>query len=185
MTYIHVKKVGNRRYYTLRISVRDKQGNVLTKDLENLGSDVSKIKIGTLENNKKILLQQVKDKTFITLPNAILFPSGYATIGKQGVETLKTISGVLENHPNRSICIEGHTDNVSIGPKLKDKYASNWELSAARAISVKHYMSRNFKFDQRKMSVKGYGPYKPVAPNTTPEGKSKNRRVVIVIGPRI
>jgi len=142
-------------------------------------------KIGGMENSKKILLQQIKDKTFITLPNAILFPSGYAAISQQGSKTLKAIGGVLERYPNRSICIEGHTDSVPIGPKMKDKYATNWELSAARAITVKNYMERNFKFDQRNMAVKGYGPFKPVASNNTQEGKSKNRRVVIVVGSRI
>lgn len=142
-------------------------------------------KIETLEDSKKILLQQINDKTFITLPNAILFPSGYATITPQGAKNLKSISEVLANHPNRTICIEGHTDTVPIGPKIKDKYATNWELSAARAIAVKNYMVRNYKFDQRNMVVKGYGPYKPVASNATSEGKAENRRVVIVVGPRI
>jgi len=142
-------------------------------------------KIGNLENSKKILLQQTKGKTFITLPDAVLFPSGYSTITPQGIKTLKTISGVLERYPNHDICIEGHTDTVPIGSKIKDKYATNWELSTARAIQVKNYMVKNSKIDQRQVAVKGYGPYKPVASNATSEGKSENRRVVIVVGPRI
>ena len=153
------------------------ENKVLLKELQD--------KIGALEDSKKILLQQVKDKTFITLPNAILFPSGYATITPPGSKTLKSISEVLENYPHRNICIEGHTDTVPIGPKIKDKYATNWELSAARAITVKNYMVRNYKFDQRNMVVKGYGPYKPVASNATSKGKAENRRVVIVVGSRI
>jgi len=141
--------------------------------------------IGTLENSKRILLQQIEDKTFITLPNAILFHSGSATLNKQGMKPLKTISKVLERYPHRTICIEGHTDNVPIGPKLKEKYPTNWELSTARAIQVKNYMVKNFKLDQSRLAVKGYGPFKPIASNSTPEGKAKNRRVVIVVGPRI
>jgi len=142
-------------------------------------------KTATLENSKRILLQQIEDKTLITLPNAILFTSGYATLTKQGLRTLKTIGKVLERYPNRDIYIEGHTDSVPIGPKIKDKYATNWELSTARAISVKNYMVKNFKLDQSLVAVKGYGPFKPVASNDTLEGKAKNRRVVIVVGSRI
>jgi chemotaxis protein MotB len=141
-------------------------------------------KIENLENSKRILLQQIEDKTLITLPNAILFSSGYATLTQQGIRTLKTIGEVLGRYPNRDICIEGHTDSVPIGPKIKDKYVTNWELSTARAISVKNYMVKSFKLDQSRVAVKGYGPFKPVASNNTPEGKAKNRRVVIVVGSR-
>lgn len=153
------------------------ENKILMKELQ--------AKIGTLENGKRILLQQIEDKTFITLPNAVLFLSGYATLNKQGVKTLKTISEVLERYPNRAICIEGHTDNVPIGPKIKEKYASNWELSTARAITAMNYMVKHFRLDQSYITVKGYGPFRPVASNNTPEGKAKNRRVVIVVGSRI
>jgi len=110
-------------------------------------------KIGNLENSKRILLQQIEDKTLITLPNAVLFPSGYATLNKQGVKTLKAISKVLERYTNRAICIEGHTDNIPIGPKIKEKYASNWEISTARAITAMSYMVKNFGFDQSYITV--------------------------------
>lgn len=140
-----------------------------------------KDKIQSLENSKKILLEKVEGRTHITLPNAILFPSGTDALNKEGIETLMNVSEVLEKYPGRNICIEGHTDNVPIGPTIMDKYATNWELSTARAIQVMKYMSKHFNFNQSEMSVKGYGHFKPVASNDTPEGKAKNRRVVIVV----
>ena len=111
-----------------------------------------------------------------------MFLSGTDALNKEGIETLKTLSEVLEKYPARNICIEGHTDNVPIGPKIKEKYATNWELSTARAISVMNYMAKNFKLDQSIMSVRGYGSFRPLASNDTDQGKAKNRRVVIVIG---
>ena len=164
---------GTRRELELKLA----ENEGLLRELEN--------KIGSLENNKKILLQQIEDKTLITLPNAILFPSGTATLTEQGKKPLKAISQVLEGYSNRTICVEGHTDNVPIGPKIKDKYTTNWELSTARAIQVMNYMVKHFKFEQNHMSVMGYGQFRPVASNNTPEGKAQNRRVVIVVGSRI
>ena len=140
--------------------------------------------IGTLEDNNKILVQRIKDKLLITLPNAILFSSGSANLSDQGFKALKTICQVLEKYPDRPICIEGHTDDVLIAPAFKEKYATNWELSVARAIQVMNYMVGHFKIKQELLSVKGHGPFKPIASNATPEGRAENRRVVIVVSPQ-
>jgi chemotaxis protein MotB len=140
--------------------------------------------IGTLEDNNQILVQRIKDKLFITLPNAILFSSGSANLSDQGFKTLKTICQVLEKYPDRPICIEGHTDDVPIAPASKEKYATNWELSIARAIQVMNYMVGHFKIKQEILSVKGHGPFKPIASNATPEGRAENRRVVIAVSPQ-
>ena len=142
-------------------------------------------KIAKLEDSKGIMLQQMDDKTLVNLPDAILFPSGSDDLTNNGVETLSRISSVLEEYPNRTIAVEGHTDDVPIGPTIKDKYATNWELSTSRAIRVMSYISENLRKPESTMSVRGYGPYKPVADNDTDEGRAQNRRVVIVIGPEV
>jgi chemotaxis protein MotB len=80
--------------------------------------------------------------------------------------------------------IEGHTDNVPIGANIKDKYQSNWELSSGRACSVLRYMYWKHKMDPERLSAVGYGEHRPVADNDTLEGRAKNRRVTIVIGPK-
>ena len=140
--------------------------------------------IETLEDNNKILVQRIRDKLFITLPNAVLFSSGSANLSERGFKTLKTICQVLEKYPDRVICIEGHTDDVLIAPASKEKYATNWELSIARAIQVMNYMVGHFKIKQELLSVKGHGPFKPIASNATPEGRAENRRVVIAVSPK-
>ena len=140
--------------------------------------------IGTLEDNNKILVQRIKDRLFITLPNAILFSSGFANLSDQGFKTLKTICQVLEKYPDRPICVEGHTDNLPIALTSKEKYATNWELSIARAIQVMNYMVGRFKIKQELLSVKGHGPFKPIASNATAEGRAENRRVVIEVSPK-
>ena len=72
------------------------------------------------------MLQQMDDKTLVNLPDAILFPSGSDNLTSNGIETLSRISSVLEEYPNRAIAVEGHTDDIPIGPTIKDKYATNW-----------------------------------------------------------
>jgi chemotaxis protein MotB len=127
-------------------------------------------------------ISQEDGKTCITLPEVVLFASGSDALTTQGRQALSSISKVLEEYPNRSINVEGHTDNVPIGPRLINKFASNWELSTARAISVMNYMTEQFNLNRSIMAVKGYGPYKPVASNDTAEGRAQNRRVVIAVG---
>ena len=121
-------------------------------------------------------------KTCITLPEVVLFASGSDALTAQGKQALASISQVLEEYPNRLINVEGHTDNVPIGPRLINKFASNWELSTARAISVMNYMTEHYNLNRSLMAVKGYGPYKPVADNDSAAGRAQNRRVVIAVG---
>ena len=102
-------------------------------------------KIAKLEDSKGIMLQQMDDNTLVNLPDAILFPSGSDDLTNNGVETLSRISSVLEEYPNRTIAVEGHTDDIPIGPTIKGKYATNWELSTSRAIRVMSYISDNLK----------------------------------------
>ena len=162
--------------------VKPAGGEEGTPDQEALIRELQE-KLVRLEDSKGIVLQKAKDKTLITLPDAILFPSGTDMLTGQGMDTLNAISSVLEGYPNRPICVEGHTDNVPIGPTIQDKFATNWELSTARAIRVMNYMAAHLKLDESLMAVKGYGPYKPVADNDTPEGRAQNRRVIILISP--
>jgi len=88
----------------------------------------------------------------------------------------KEIKKNMGNDENWQIRVEGHTDNVSINT---DEYPSNWELSTARALSVVRYFYENIFFTPDQLHAMGYGEHKPIAENTTPQGRSKNRRVEI------
>ncbi len=112
----------------------------------------------------------------VAIKSSILFPSGSARLSPEAIPTLERIAAILVPLPN-TIDVEGFTDNVPISTPI---YPSNWELSAARAASVVHLFVEK-GVDPLRLAAIGYGEYHPVADNSTPEGRSRNRRVVLVI----
>lgn len=112
----------------------------------------------------------------VEIKSHILFPSGQAEFEPHAIPVLKQIAVILRGYPN-PIHIEGYTDNVPIKTAL---FPSNWELSSARATSVVHLFARA-GIQSERMAAVGYGEFKPSAPNDTDEGRTKNRRVVLVI----
>lgn len=112
----------------------------------------------------------------VEINTSILFSSGSALLQPQALPVLAEIARILRDFPN-AIRVEGYTDNIPIETTV---FPSNWELSAGRAASVVHLFSDE-KVDPFRMSAIGYGEYRPVAANTTPEGRNANRRVVVLI----
>jgi chemotaxis protein MotB len=106
----------------------------------------------------------------------ILFASGEATLSNKAIPALDALAATLAKHPN-PVRVEGHTDNRPINTKY---YPSNWELSSARAASVVHRFSRTGVAPDR-LSVIGFGEFRPSQANDTAAGRDANRRVVIVI----
>ncbi len=113
----------------------------------------------------------------IRIEGSILFNSGSATINPDAFSLLQKIGGVISRVPN-SVCIEGHTDNV---PITTQAFPSNWELSAARAVTIVKFLANRMDVYPRRLSAVGYGESRPVNPNDTPEHRAKNRRVEIVL----
>lgn len=114
----------------------------------------------------------------VEIRSSILFPSGSARLTPDSFPILEQLAKILAPFPN-PIHVEGFTDNVPISTV---QYLSNWELSAARAASVVHLFT-DYGVEPGRMAAIGYGEYKPVAPNDMPEGRARNRRVVLVIMP--
>jgi chemotaxis protein MotB len=112
----------------------------------------------------------------IGIRSDILFSSGSAVLASAAQPVIHQLATVLAQFPN-VIQVKGHTDNVPIAGGI---YPSNWELSAARAASVVH-MLVDGGIDPRRLAVVAYGEYRPVLPNTTPDGRNANRRVVLAI----
>jgi chemotaxis protein MotB len=134
-------------------------------------------------NKGHVIISELKGKLTVQMLNEILFDSGSTRIKEEGLEALKKVGKVLKEVKGREIRIEGHTDSTSIGPTLKRRFPSNWELSAARATSVVRYLQKEVGIDPSIMSATGYGPYKPAASNDTPEGRAGNRRIEIILTP--
>jgi chemotaxis protein MotB len=117
----------------------------------------------------------------VVLPSSVLFNSGQTKLKKDAKNSLAKVCSVLKkDFPNETIRIEGHTDSDPI-KRTKLVYKSNWELSAARAATVLHYLTDNCHLDPKKLYLSGFGEYQPVASNKNKSGKKKNRRVEIVV----
>lgn len=133
--------------------------------------------------DKQVKLEMAEKGLVITVVGDLLFDSGKANIRPEAQPVLDKVAKVLnENVPEYSIGIEGHTDNV---PIKHSSWKSNWELSSARALSVLHYLEKEKGVEPGRLSAVGYGEYRPVASNDTKSGHQQNRRVEIVIIPKV
>lgn len=112
----------------------------------------------------------------VEIKSSILYPSGSAQLARAAYPMLEELARILAAFPN-PIHVEGFTDNMPIHTV---QFPSNWELSAARAASVVHLFT-GYGVAPERMAAIGYGEYKPIADNATPEGRAQNRRVVLVI----
>jgi chemotaxis protein MotB len=116
------------------------------------------------------------------LAKLLHYDSGDATIKPEGYQTLDRLVDILTSAPpDQLIRVEGHADNMEIGPSLKSIYPTNWDLSKARATGVLRYLVEKGGIDSARMSSIGYGDTKPVVSNATEAGRQKNRRVEIVL----
>ncbi len=131
-----------------------------------------------------IQIQQIRDRLRINMVDRILFDSGRARVKPAGLEVLKRVGDVLKNVPDKQIRIEGHTDDVPIGPKIIHRFPTNWELSTARATSVVRYLVDKGGVGEANLAAVGYADNRPVASNDTSEGRAGNRRIEIVLYPK-
>lgn len=119
----------------------------------------------------------------LTVDQAILFDSGSVEVSSTGRSTLVRLAQVLKREfADRSVRVEGHTDNVPV-KRMKKRYPSNWELSTARACAVLRVLTGKGAVSPASSSVAGFADQHPVADNSSEEGRRKNRRVEIVIVP--
>jgi chemotaxis protein MotB len=113
----------------------------------------------------------------ISMNDAVLFDPGYAVIKDQYRDILVRIGETIDRLPNY-IRVEGHTDDV---PQSSEQFPSNWELSTGRATSVVRLFADYAEIAPEKLMAVGYGEWRPISDNLTPEGRSKNRRVDVII----
>ncbi len=131
----------------------------------------------------EIQIRRMKDRLSVNLVEKILFDSGKADLKGSGIEVLRKVGAQLAKIEDKRIQIEGHTDNVPIGGRLQEKFPTNWELSASRALAVVHFLQDEVGIPASRLSGAGYGEYQAAASNDTAEGKAANRRIEIVLLP--
>jgi chemotaxis protein MotB len=128
----------------------------------------------------QLQVRQYKNMLSVDLAEQIFFDSGKATLKKEGKEVLKKVADALKGYENKIIRVVGHTDNVPVAKSLQATFPSNWELSVARATNVVRYL-QEAGIPPERMVPSGRAEYDPVAPNDTPEGRQKNRRIEIML----
>lgn len=151
-------------------------------DSQQRMNDDLQAQLNDLMTQNRVLIELNDGLTHITLEGSATFASAKTMLTAASREVLDRVWGVVGNYPDRWILIEGHADNQRISPSFTWKYASNWELSSARAHSVLHYFLEKHSADPNRIKVVGYGDQHPIADNASGEGRSANRRVVITIG---
>lgn len=123
-------------------------------------------------------------QTVAIVPADSLFAAGTADLTSVGAERLASVIGHLQiAYPGRTIRVEGHADDTPLGEALKKRFASNWELSAARATAVVRHLIEKSELDAAQFVAVGYGATEPVASNETARGRRRNRRVRIAVLP--
>jgi len=132
----------------------------------------------------QVMIRQYEDKLTVNVAEKIFFDSGSAELKPGGKELLKKLGRIVKGLADKVIRVEGHTDNVPIAKLLRPTYPTNWELSAARAITVVRFLQDSAGVPPKMLLAAAFGPYQPIAPNDTPENKQKNRRIEIVLQQR-
>jgi chemotaxis protein MotB len=128
----------------------------------------------------RVQISELKGKMTVRLAEKVLFPSGSATLSKDGKATLGKVAEAFKDLKDRIVRVEGHTDDV---PIKSAAFPSNWELSTGRALAVVRFL-QSAGVDPAKLAAAGYGEWQPIAPNDTAEGRAQNRRIEISLAVR-
>ncbi len=131
---------------------------------------------------KEVQIDALENKLNIRVLNKILFASGRADITAEGDQVLESLADELKKMDGFEIAVAGHTDNMLLGPKIKEAYYDNLGLSVARAAAVSRTL-RDKGVSPANLSAIGYSMYRPIADNGTKEGRQQNRRVEIILAP--
>ncbi|MFC4635188.1 OmpA family protein [Dokdonia ponticola] len=150
-------------------------------NLRNLKEAISKAL--TDFEGKGLTVEQRDGKVYVSLENKLLFDSGSWTVGANGRTAVQQLGNVLGDNPDIAVLIEGHTDDVPYSGSGNLK--GNWDLSAKRATAIVNILRENKQIDPKNLTAAGRGEYAPVAPNDTAENKAKNRRIEVILTPKL
>lgn len=122
-------------------------------------------------------------KVYVSMENKLLFKSGSWTVGVEGRQVIKQLSKALEQNKDITILIEGHTDN---DPYIGEgNLKGNWDLSTKRATSIVHLLLENKNILPKNIIAAGRGEFSPIAPNDSPKSRAKNRRIEVILSPKL
>jgi len=166
----------------------------LSKDVASKDEELQKLKATETQLKDKlkselssgdISLTEDGGKLRVGLVDKVLFNSGEAQVNKRGETVLGKVGAILVAIPDKQIQVSGHTDQLPIGEKRSAQFASNWELSVARATNVVRFLQEKAGVPGERLVASGYGEFHPVASNKSSSGRARNRRIEILLTPSL
>lgn len=133
---------------------------------------------------KGLTVHQKDGKVYVSVENKLLFESGSWAVGPEGKKAVEAVGKVLGDNPEISVLIEGHTDNDKFSGSI-GQIENNWDLSTKRATAIVSILAENKAVKKDNLTAAGRGEYAPLMSNDTPEGKAKNRRIEIILTPKL
>ncbi|HVS96552.1 MAG TPA: OmpA family protein [Puia sp.] len=149
------------------------------KAIEDIKKKMSDALVGFKSNELTVSIKN--GKVYVSLQENLLFPSGSAVVNPKGRDALGKLAQVLNQNPDITVDIEGHTDSIPI----HGKYQDNWDLSLARSASIVRILTTDYHVDPTRVIASGHSSYDPVQPNSTSEGRAQNRRTDIILSPKL
>lgn len=134
---------------------------------------------------KGLTVEQKNGKVYVSMENKLLFQTGSWAVGTEGRKAVVEVGKVLAQNPDITVLIEGHTDNDKILGNIGGGIESNWDLSTKRATAIVNILAENGGIKKQNLTAAGRGEFAPISSNDTNEGKSKNRRIEIILTPKL
>lgn len=167
-----------------RMARVDELERLITLQQEAMRNLKEKLSNALLNFEDKGLTVEARDgKVYVSMENKLLFRSGSWTVGAEGRLAIEELGNVLADNPDIAILIEGHTDNVPYSGKGPLK--GNWDLSTKRATAIVNQLLENPDILPQNLTAAGRGEYLPIAPNSTRQGRAANRRIEVVLSPKL
>lgn len=163
--------------------VDELEGVIAAKDAKMNALKNSLSKALTNFEGKGLTVEQRDGKVYVSMENKLLFSSGSWSVGAEGRRAVEQLAAVLADNPDIAVLIEGHTDNVPYNGS--GQLTDNWDLSTKRATSIVQLLRQNAAIDPQNLTAAGRGEYAPIASNETAEGKARNRRIEVILTPKL
>lgn len=180
----------NTRLENLKKQLEDRSNRV--QELENLiaskDAEMTQLKNAISKaltdfEGKGLTVEQRNGKVYVSMENKLLFGSGSWAVGSEGRKAVEQLGSVLADNPDIAILIEGHTDNVPYAGSGQLK--GNWDLSTKRATAIVNILRENTNINPESLTAAGRGEHAPIATNDTAEGRAKNRRIEVILTPKL
>lgn len=136
-------------------------------------------------DGKGLTVHEKDGKVYVSMENKLLFQTGSWAVNGEGKTAVVEVGKVLAQNPDLSVLIEGHTDDDKITGNLGGGIESNWDLSTKRATAIVNILSENKGINKQNLTAAGRGEFAPLMSNDSPEGKAKNRRIEIILTPKL